>query len=288
MLSTAHAEWESLPPLPKPNGGFMCGVANGKIVVVGGTNWEEGKKNWLKARHEFDPGKKTWATVIELSEPVAYAAVFQDGGQFSFAGGFNGTKARYLGELKHGVLSVSGVVDGRWIMVGGMDDPANVAGVSRESWTLGKGEDRLADYPDKPVAVAASAVVGSELFVFGGMNFDSHQKLPINTDVAYAFSPKKNTWRSLKWLPRANRGLSAVMLDEKHIYLAGGYTDDFTAEAVIYDVSTDRYREAKPLPYAAMVGLVKHNGFVYCIGGEDKKQSRTDKFFRIPIAELLK
>jgi hypothetical protein len=53
-------------------------------------------------------------------------------------------------------------------------------------------------------------------------------------------------------------------------------------------VKTDSYREAKPLPYAAMVALVKCEGFVYCIGGEDKMKSRTDKFFRIPVAELLK
>ena len=48
------------------------------------------------------------------------------------------------------------------------------------------------------------------------------------------------------------------------------------------------YTKAKPLPYAAMVGLVKLDGHVYCLGGEDKQKSRTDKFFRIPLAELLK
>jgi hypothetical protein len=37
-----------------------------------------------------------------------------------------------------------------------------------------------------------------------------------------------------------------------------------------------------------MVGIVKMDGHVYCLGGEDKKQSRTDKLFRIPVAELLK
>jgi hypothetical protein len=79
-----------------------------------------------------------------------------------------------------------------------------------------------------------------------------------------------------------------VALDERHIYLAGGYRDDFTADAVIYDVKTDSYRKAKPLPYAAMVALVKCEGFVYCIGGEDKMKSRSDKFFRIPVSELLK
>jgi len=31
---------------------------------------------------------------------------------------------------------------------------------------------------------------------------------------------------------------------------------------------------------------VKLEGFVYCLGGEDKKQSRTDKVFRIPADAL--
>jgi len=53
-------------------------------------------------------------------------------------------------------------------------------------------------------------------------------------------------------------------------------------------VKSDSYRKAIPLPYAAMVGLVKMGEHVYCLGGEDKKQSRTDKFFRIPVADLLK
>jgi hypothetical protein len=37
-----------------------------------------------------------------------------------------------------------------------------------------------------------------------------------------------------------------------------------------------------------MVSLVVCDGFLYCLGGEDRKQSRTDAAFRIPVAELLK
>lgn len=284
MLSTAQAQWEPLPPLPEPNGGFVCGHEDGKIIIKGGTNWAGGKKNWLKKVHEFDPAQKTWATLQELSGPVAYAVVLQDERGFTFVGGFDGTKARHSRGF---VLAAGGVLES-WIVFGGTNDPANLAGVGKETWRLGKGERRMADYPDKPFATAASAVAGGELFVFGGMNFDSHTKLPVNTDAAYAFSPEKNSWRPLKRLSSASRGLCALALDDQHIYIAGGYGDDFTVRAVIYEIGSDSYREANPLPYAAMVSLVKLDGFVYCIGGEDKKQSRTDKFFRIPVVELLK
>jgi N-acetylneuraminic acid mutarotase len=283
----AQAQWEPLPPLPEPNGGFVCGIKDGKIVVRGGTNWTGGKKNWLKKVHEFDPVQKTWELAAERSEPEAYAVVFQYDGRFVLGGGYNGERGVSSGSMKHGVLSAGGLVNGAMILVGGTDDPANLAGVSKETWRLSKGNYRKADYPGKPFATAASAVAGSELFVFGGMNYDAEAKLPANTAEAYAFSPEKNVWRKLKPLAAPTRGLTAVTLDESHIYIAGGYREDFTAEAVIYDVKADSYRKALPLPYAAMVGLVKMGDHVYCLGGEDKKQSRTDKFFRIPVAELL-
>lgn len=287
LSSLPAADWEQLPSLPEPNGGFVCGHENGQIIVMGGTNWHDGKKIWLNKKHAFEPSKMMWSTDAKPGVKVAYAVTLQGERGFSFMGGFDGSEAR--SGMPHGVLAAGGELPGSFcVMVGGTNDPANVAGVSRETWQVGKGERRLADYPDKPFAVAAYAVVGQELFVFGGMTYDAQTKLPVNTDAAFAFEPVKNTWRSLKLLPHANRGPTAVALDERRIYLAGGYTDDFTPDAMIYDVKSDSYAKAKPLPYAAMAGLVKLDDYVYCLGGEDKKQSRTDKFFRIPVAELLK
>jgi N-acetylneuraminic acid mutarotase len=147
---------------------------------------------------------------------------------------------------------------------------------------------RLADRPGKGFATAASAVVGGELFVFGGLNWDEASQAVQNITASYAFDPVKNAWRTIRPLAQPARGVTAVALDSHQIYIAGGYRDDFTADAVIYDVKADSYRKAQPLPYAAMVALVKLDGFVYCLGGEDKMKSRTDKFFRIPVEELLK
>lgn len=307
LVSTAHAQWEKLPPLPEPNGGFMSGVVGGKIVIVGGTNWEGGKKNWLKAVQVFDPKVSTWSKIQDHVGPVAYGLSIQRGLCFSFIGGSDGSasiRALSLAEGKPArlkidelpdsmVLLAGGYVNDRYILVGGTDDSANLAGVTQDSHALALVHDRwqvsrLADYPGKPFAVAASAVLGGELFVFGGMNYDEATKSPLNSMESYALAPEKNAWRKLKPLETANRGLCAVTLDERHIYLAGGYADDFTAHAVVYDVKADSYRKAPPLPYAAMVGLVKLDGYVYCLGGEDKKQSRTDKFFRISVAELLR
>lgn len=208
---------------------------------------------------------------------------------FGLMDGVNPAMSKELDRPAAVVLTAGGYLGGNYILVGGTDDAANLAGVTRQTHAFELATrtiTRRSDFPGKPFAAAASTVARGELFVFGGMNYDPEAKAAVNTNTAYAFSPAKNTWRALKPLAQPNRGLSAVALDETHLYIAGGFTDNFTAAAVIYDLATDSYRPAKPLPYAAMVGLVKHEGFVYCLGGEDRKQSRTDKFFRIPLGEL--
>lgn len=308
LAGVVHAAgWEPLPPLPVPNGGFILGVQREKIVIVGGTNWEGGTKHWLSAIHGFDPATGRWAKLRDFQHPIAYGTALQKDAALAFLGGSDGSQALKVlasiaGEKTHVqipslppsvVLAAGGCVAGRNVIVGGTDDAANLAGLQRSvhavEWIHGAWQvKKMADYPGRAFAVAASAVVGSELFVFGGMNYDSAANAPVNSTEAYAFAPEKNTWRKLKPLAMAVRGMTAVKLDGQHIYLAGGYTSDFTADAVIYDARSDSYSKGKSLPYAAMVGLVKLDGYVYCLGGEDKKQSRTDKFFRISTAELLK
>jgi N-acetylneuraminic acid mutarotase len=319
LVSSLHAaDWEPLPPLPEPNGGFVCGNQGEFIVVIGGTNWEGGQKYWLNSIRHFDAHSLKWRPEFDAKlpgGPLAYGVLSQVSEiSVHVLGGTDGKKSRperlLIDSIKtsHGapirdlskavVLSAGGFVSGKPLIVGGSPDPADLEHLSKSTYEIVNIEKpwpdrhlkavRMADYPGKPFATAASAALGDELFVFGGMNYDAAAKLPVNTDVAYAFSPSKNAWRTLKPLEKAKRGLTAVALDEKHIYIAGGYADDFTAEAVIYDLTTDSYRAAKSLPYAAMVGLVKLGEFVYCLGGEDKMKHRTDKFFRIPVAELLK
>ncbi|MFC5457092.1 Kelch repeat-containing protein [Prosthecobacter fluviatilis] len=245
--------------------------------------------------------------------PLAYGLACQGSDvSLSVLGGSDGEKPRpetlVIDSVKtsHGmgirdlgvavVLSAGGEVLNRRLIVGGTKDAADLSGLVRSAHEIvfidKPGQDRhykalpLADYPGKPFAVAASAVLGDELFLFGGMNYDAAAKAPVNSTEAYAFSPAKNTWRKLRPLAVAARGLCAVALDDHRIYIAGGYTTDFTADAVIYDTKTDTYTPAKPLPYAAMVSLVRLGDYIYCLGGEDKKQSRTDKCFRIPVADL--
>lgn len=305
LLAAAGDAWEKLPPLPEPNGGGLCGVYKSKIVLAGGTNWAGSTKNWLSTVREYTPATQQWQVKNALDAPWAYALRTHEGDRLAFIGGTDGRQALPLvgwfdgATLRHQrladlpvsvVLSSGGAFGDQIIIVGGTDDAGNLAGITCTTVAIDHNQQVkvLADYPGTPFAVAASAVAGDELFIFGGMNYDAATKEAVNTAAAYAFSPGKNQWRALKSLKTASRGLSAAVLDSQHIYLAGGFTDTFSAEAVIYNVADDTYSAAQPLPYAAMVTLVVCDGYLYCLGGEDKKQSRTDKFYRIPVQALLK
>src|SRR5258706_10547531 len=58
--ASIFAGWETLPPLPAPNGGFACGALAGKIVVLGGANWKDNTKHWLDVIWVFDPASEKW------------------------------------------------------------------------------------------------------------------------------------------------------------------------------------------------------------------------------------
>lgn len=191
------------------------------------------------------------------------------------------------------VLAAGGVIDDQFILVGGTDDPANLAGFRRKAFLLdaeGKASP-LPDHPGRAFGTAASCVLGRELYIFGGAAWKGVGQEVENLDQACAYSTTQQAWKKLASLPVAIRGITAVALDESRIYLAGGYKNDadgFTNEAFLYDAKKDVYRPARSLPYKGMVSLAAADGFVYCLGGEDAKKSRTDACFRIPLADLLK
>ncbi len=305
----AMADWEKLPPLPEANGGMACGVADDSIIVVGGTNWADGEKLWLDSVRRFDVKKGQWQTLDSLPHAFAYGAFASpaDRSDFLLLGGTDGGAPRKTLVSHSGksatsttadnlpdqiVLSTGGVVGDEFLIVGGTDDAANIAGMTTQTFSFDlekKTVSPLPDYPGKPFAIAASAAVGKELFVFGGANWNAADETVPNTTDCFAFSVETKKWRKLKSFPLDVRGHTAVALDDHRIYLAGGYGGapaGFLAKSFIYDISSDTYTEARPLPYAATAGLVILDGYLYCIGGEDQMKSRTDSFWRIAVEKL--
>ena len=301
--------WQRLATLPEPNAAFACGRVEGKIVVMGGTNWANGRKNWLKTVHAFDLEKLEWSTLAPLPQPLAYPVVGDKGGGMLAAGGTTG-EAPFTGvivaekfpaviQLGTGVatpsvLCAGGMIGDKLIFVGGTDSAVNLAGFRRDAfaWDARTGEQHpLPAYPGPAFGIGTGVAAGDELLVFGGCRFDASSGQVVNLTEARAFSVRRNEWRALKPMPQAVRGIAAVRLDDRHFYLGGGCRNDpegFTDAAFVYDLVEDRYTPAPPLPYrAALLGLVLDGEYVYCIAGEPAGQHRTDAVYRIRRAELL-
>lgn len=304
-LGAAEQPWQALPPLPEANGGFVSAEVPGALLVVGGTNWIAGEKQWLRTVHRLDLATLRWDSLEPLAQPLAYALGGRSAAGPIFVGGTTGTEAfqgavrvtgrKVASEAAHGVtvpavISAGGQIGDELIWAGGTDDAANVKGFRRDAfaWNTHTGVRRtLPSYPGPAFGTAASAVAGEEVFIFGGARWDESTQAVVNLREAFAFAPRKNTWRRLNPLPSAVRGLAAVTLDNRHVYLGGGYKDDgFTDQAWIYDVDADRYLPATQLPQTASVGLVKSGEFVYCLGGEDRMKHRSAAVFRIRASAL--
>lgn len=308
LTSGAFAGWEKLPSLPEENGGFAVATDDGGITIAGGTRWENDTKRWLRGVSRFDIPLRRWEVVGQLSGPQGYGVSGRTrDGATCLLGGSDGTVPVQTYSMIRGrtvvtqsakalpkdiVVSVGGIIGDQFIVAGGTDDAANLAGLTTRAFAFDwrtQVVTALPEYPDKAFGTAASAVVGDELFVFGGANWDGAKKTVANTAACYAFSASHNHWRKFAPYPMAARGVNAVALDDHRIYTAGGYggeADDFTARAFIYDVKADTFTKAAPIPYAACVALVKHGAFIYCLGGEDRKKHRTAAFYRIRIEEL--
>ncbi len=318
------AEWEKLPPLPAPNGGFVVGADQGKLVIAGGTNWEGGKKNWLTKVWAFDLKSLKWEARPELKNSIGYAVAGVRNDEegkptMVFGGGSDdrgavssmqylrpdGFKSREAELPPNAVLAAGGVHGRSMVFAGGTPDSVQIAKASNATWSIDLDTlqvTHLEPFPGPPFLTAASAIDESgRLFVFGGGTWDEKTQSVINLDAAHVFDVKKNFWKKLRSLPYAARGMSAVVLYQDKpkggsivkpfVYLAGGYKNDtegFTNEAFLYDIAKNEYRPTTPLPYKAMVALVVLEGHLYCLGGEDKKQSRTDACYRIGLEELLK
>jgi N-acetylneuraminic acid mutarotase len=109
----------------------------------------------------------------------------------------------------------------------------------------------------------------------------------VNHAGAYRYDPATNRWKTIRKLPVANRGLTALAVDDRSIYLFGGYTDSrFTSEVISYDIEKDSYHQLPSMPLgAASIEFVRNGRTVYGAGGEDRMRSRSARLFEGSLKE---
>jgi len=303
-VSSGAAGWQQMPALPEPNGGMTCYAVGEDIVVAGGTNWENDTKNWLAKRWRFDAKAKAWKPLPPLSAPLAYTA---GGGLFTAGGSENGKSVASILQwradaLPHEVARLSQPVtlvgasftDGRLFIIGGAADIADFSTVTAQcfEWRPGTKEpQRLPDYPAGLTALVAVAASKGRVFAFTGATWDAATKQVVNRSAAFAFDLATRSWKPITPYPFAARGVTAVALSEKQVFLAGGYKsaeEGFTDESFLYDIASDRYKPAARLPIRSMVHLVKTRDWLWLLGGEDRQRHRSAACWRIRLGGLLR
>ena len=63
-VSSLMAQWQKMAPMHEPSGGSACGAAGTGILVIGGTNWANGTKNWPPTITLFEPKQFQWNVVV--------------------------------------------------------------------------------------------------------------------------------------------------------------------------------------------------------------------------------
>jgi len=301
------AEWEQLPPLPEANGGFIGGALGNDLIIAGGTNWKDGTKHWLDRIWTFDTSRKAWHEAGRLPAPCAYAAHGTNAQGFFFAGGSSGAKTHaslwqiapdfsvrtIASDTLRVVSCASAVLGSELWLIGGSREQGLGTTMTNACHAIdtrtGKTR-RLADLPVPSFSSGAAAECGARIFIFGGARWDATANAVANLQSTFAWSAKDERWETLAPYPFAVRGCTAVALDERHLYVAGGYKNDaeeFTAEAFLFDTKNGHFQKSKALPHRAMTTLIRSGDFIYCLGGEDQKKHRTAAVWRIARLSLL-
>jgi hypothetical protein len=130
----------------------------------------------------------------------------------------------------------------------------------RESVPLPGGAGRLA---------AAAAAVGELAYVFGGYTVEE-DGAELSTASVHAFDPVSEQYTALSPIPVPVDDALAVTYQDRYIYLISGWHDLGNVNLVQrYDVETDSWLQATPIPGNALFGHaggIVGNRIVYCDG----------------------
>lgn len=216
----ASAVWLARAPLPEPRAGLLQASYGRRLLVAGGTFWRDGSKIWSSRTDFFDPHTNTWSAGPPLPNPRADSAVVTTGDEI--------------------------------LIIGGSSDNQALADVL--AFTKGRWEQRPAMRLPRPRSYPAAAVVGSRIFVFGGVarpgDFNT-----ITEDVLCQDWNKPGEWRKVSHMPSPLRSLAAVAVIGEHVYLFGGVTpagDGIRnlAETWMFDAASLKWQRLRDSPDA--------------------------------------
>ncbi|MBP7141230.1 MAG: hypothetical protein KBA71_04940 [Opitutaceae bacterium] len=259
VMAGPHPGWIPLAPLPDPIGfaGMAAGVLDGKLVAMGGSQWN--RPIWRKGSRQFndrifvlDELDGKWrCAVAGLPEPSGHFAAAAADGAIYLAGGtdLRGCRStvyevraeagdfalRKLPDLPKPTGYAAGVfAEGRFFVMGGVSDPSSTD-PSREVWSLDTADPevgwrREADLPGPGVIVPSAGAAVKSVFLFGGMAFEAGK--PVPSKAAYRLSQSGSAWERLPDIPKPRIGANSPcpLLADGSLWLVGGYAAVWTGE----------------------------------------------------------
>ena len=263
MAGAQSLNWREMADLPQPVAGFMGGVIDGHVLIVGGSSWDHGKKQWNRSVQSFDPRTNQWSQMSPMPEPRSDAASVTIGNDLYVFGGDNSTgvlrdalvfhdgkwSAVPGAELPEPRKYANAVVErGAVYLLGGMPTSGDYKSVTNTLWRWrpgDKGWEVLPALPGPGRINHAMAEIGGKIFVFGGAT--TGPKDVQNLDDAYSYDPAHKHWTRLPDLSVANRSWWAIGIGDRALVLAG-YTNDY-ARAVYWYSPGKGLESAGELPH---------------------------------------
>lgn len=196
--SVSQFEWSMLSPIPNKIGfaGSFAGVANGALIVAGGSNFPDGGAPWTGS-------VKAWTDQIFVLESLT--------GQWKEAG-------RLPNKLGYGV---SITYKNSLILLGGSNEKGHHADVLRLDYK--KGEIKISNLPKlpHPIANTCGVLLGNVIYVMGGIDAPDAKTAGTNF-WALDMAAKQKEWKILETWPGAGRMLSVAGAQNGSIYLFSG------------------------------------------------------------------
>ena len=299
--------------MPIAQAGGATAFLDGELVVAGGTAWKGETKLWLDAVQLYNPSQNSWRQGPALPHSTAYGAFISSAEGLEMLGGTDGqtvsrqiwklnpskTQWTHVGDLPTNSVHGQAVRVGEDVFLfGGCADAADLTQCSDAVWRRDNKQQwrKVATLPNGPVALSAVAASGGFVYVLGGCSMPSPGVVRNHAQV-FRFNPRTMEWKTMRSLPTARRGLSAVTAGQQ-IYVIGGYADastesgqqaGFSHDVLVYHPQTDTYTLATPLPIGLLgIEFVVAGERLYGAGGEDRARSRSARLFTAPRQELEK
>jgi N-acetylneuraminic acid mutarotase len=337
MAVGAHAEqlsrpsgWRWGPLLPERRTAFGCCATDDSVVTIGGTYWTginslEPKKVWLSDTYRLKRNAGMWESLPAFPVPIDYALVVAVNDRIFTIGGQNGDGIRaetYSLALDEPTARwqpgpdlprpLSRLRGGVWgdVIVAVTDESAAESAEARRppkilTWDTAdkqKGWLEITEVPEATIGFRAAAIASGKLYVFGGAEYDSPERLRLCAKV-WSYDLEHNKWSDCSPLPIPLRDATARKINERFIVLGGGVEEAVDASSapdqqpriilstrcLVYDCDNDRFTTFEPLRLAvADHGLAIMGDELFVVGGEDSPyRTRTDLVQRCDTKSLI-